>query len=100
MPGNVQSVTPSFGDKVFEPVVSLRRDQSEEQAATLASESRFDLGAAIFTANIRNTRNLTEQRITNGSMAINTFVRRNPSIPFDGCEESSFIRKLGALGIH
>ncbi|WP_413744327.1 aldehyde dehydrogenase family protein [Synechococcus sp. MIT S9451] len=63
MPGNVQSVTPSFGDKVFEPVVSLRRDQSEEQAATLASESRFSLGAAIVTANIRKARNLAEQRI-------------------------------------
>ena len=50
-------------DKVFELVVSLRRDQSEEPAATLASESRFGLGAAIFTANIRKARNLAEQRI-------------------------------------
>ena len=50
-------------DKVLKPVVSLRRDQSEEQAATLASESRFCLGAAIVTANIRKARNLEEQRI-------------------------------------
>ncbi len=33
-------------------------------------------------------------------MAINTFVRKDPPIPFDGCEESGFSRELGALGIH
>ncbi|RZO14228.1 MAG: hypothetical protein EVB08_03515 [Synechococcus sp. MED-G135] len=63
MPGNVQSVTPSFGDKVFEPVVSLRRDQSEEQAATLASESRFGLGAAIVTATLARLATLQNREL-------------------------------------
>ncbi len=84
---------------MFGSVVSRRRAQSEEQAATLASKSRFGLGAAISTANIRNARNLAEQQIDAESIAIKTFLRRDPRIPFGSGKESGFGRELGALGI-
>ena len=92
--------TKVFDDEVFGPVVSLIRARDEEEALTLAAESRFGLGAAIFTAREDHARHLAAERIESGSIAINDFVKSDPRVPFGGMKDSGFGRELGRLGMH
>ena len=91
--------TPAFDDEVFGPVVSLIRASDEEHALELAAESRFGLGAAIFTARQDHAQNLAAERIESGSIAINDFVKSDPRVPFGGMKDSGFGRELGRLGM-
>jgi len=91
--------TPAFDDEVFGPVVSLIRASDEEHALELAAESRFGLGAAIFTARQDHAHHLAAERIESGSIAINDFVKSDPRVPFGGMKDSGFGRELGRLGM-
>ena len=91
--------TPAFDDEVFGPVVSLIRASDEEHALELAAQSRFGLGAAIFTARQDHAQHLAAERIESGSIAINDFVKSDPRVPFGGMKDSGFGRELGRLGM-
>ena len=95
----VEPGTPAFDEEVFGPVVSLIRASDEEQALELAAESRFGLGAAIFTARQEHAQHLAAERIESGAIAINDFVKSDPRVPFGGMKDSGFGRELGRLGM-
>ncbi len=97
---NVKPGMPAFDDEIFGPVLSLVRADHDEHAVELASETRFGLGAAIFSANTANAQRIAIEEIEAGCVAINDFVRSDPRVPFGGIKDSGYGRELGKLGIH
>lgn len=97
---NVKPGMPAFDDEIFGPVVSLVRAKDDQHAIELASNTRFGLGAAIFSANITNAKRIAVEEIEAGCIAINDFVRSDPRVPFGGIKDSGYGRELGKLGIH
>ena len=71
-----------------------------KHAIELASETRFGLGAAIFSANVAKAQRIAIEDIEAGCVAINDFVRSDPRVPFGGIKDSGYGRELGKLGIH
>ncbi len=67
---------PAFDDEIFGPVLSLVRAKHDEHAIELASETRFGLGAAIFSTNMAKARRIAIaiEDIEAGCVAINDCV--------------------------
>ena len=97
---DVKPGMPAFDDEIFGPVLSLVRAEHDKHAIELASETRFGLGAAIFSANTANAKRIAIEEIEAGCVAINDFVRSDPRVPFGGIKDSGYGRELGKLGIH
>ena len=97
---DVRPGMPAFDDEIFGPVLSVVRAKNDEHAVELASETRFGLGAAIFSANTANAQRIAIEEIEAGCVAINDFVRSDPRVPFGGIKDSGYGRELGKLGIH
>ncbi len=97
---DVKPGMPAFDDEIFGPVLSLVRAEHDDHAIELASETRFGLGAAIFSANTANAQRIAIENIEAGCIAINDFVRSDPRVPFGGIKDSGYGRELGKLGIH
>lgn len=107
-PGNWQAVTvldavrpgmPVFDEEVFGPVAAVIHAASEDQALTLANQTRFGLGGAIFSRNHARAIDLAQRRLEVGVAAINEMVYSDPRLPFGGIKSSGFGRELGHFGL-
>lgn len=87
-----------FQEEVFGPVLSVIRYQSLEEAIELANSTRFALGAAIFTENIRKMY-WTAQKIDAGTVWMNCATKSNIETPFGGNRNSGLGREDGVEGI-
>jgi succinate-semialdehyde dehydrogenase / glutarate-semialdehyde dehydrogenase len=96
--GEVRPGMPAFDDELFGPVAALVRVRSEEEAIELANQSRFGLGAGVFTKDPERARRVAA-RLQAGNCAINDFVRSDPRLPFGGVKESGYGRELSHLGL-
>ena len=93
-PGN-----PAFENELFGPVAALIKADSNEQAISLANQSTFGLGAAIFSENISRAEKWAATKIEAGSCFVNSFVRSDPRLPFGGIKDSGHGRELSFMGI-
>jgi len=96
-PTVVTDVTPSdelFQEEVFGPVVTITRFKTEEEAIELANDSKYGLGAAIWTADVSRAHRVPE-RIEAGLCWVNTHHRNDPSSPWGGMKESGIGRENG-----
>ncbi len=91
---------PAFNEELFGPVASIISVKNEEEAITLANQSQFGLGAAVFTTNKKRGRKIAEEKIDSGMCFVNDFVRSDPRLPFGGIKESGYGRELGKEGMH
>ncbi len=89
---------PAFDGELFGPVASLIRARSDEEAITLANQSIYGLGSAVFTNDLQRGRRVA-QRLQAGACAINDFVKSDPRLPFGGIKASGYGRELGVAGI-
>lgn len=96
---NVTKEMTCFKEETFGPLLSISKASSEEQAISLATNTKFGLGAAIFSKNIDRCKNIAT-KLPFGSIAINGFVKSNPFVPFGGLKESGLGKELGKDGIH
>ncbi len=95
---NVPANTPAYEEELFGPVALLFKVQTLEEAIDLANDTRFGLGAAIFT----NDEDEMKQAIRDldaGSTFINHIVASDPRLPFGGVKASGYGRELAAEGI-
>ena len=90
---------PAFDDELFGPVLSIIRAQDEEHAIRLANQSRYGLGAAVFTRDLARGERIATQDIEAGSCFVNDLVTSDPRIPFGGIKCSGFGRELSQEGI-
>ncbi len=97
--GNVQKGMPAYDEELFGPVASIIEAENDEEALSIANDSVFGLGAAIFTKNIERGEKLALEEVEAGSCFVNTFVRSDPRLPFGGIKQSGYGRELSDYGI-
>ena len=95
---NVSADSPAFKEELFGPIICITTVNSESEAITLANQTKFGLGAGIFSKNIKHAQTIA-QALDVGSCAINTYVASNPSLPFGGTKQSGFGRELSMEGM-
>jgi len=90
---------PAFDEELFGPVASIISAKDKDQAIALANQSRFGLGAAVFTSDIEEGRRIAEFELEAGAGFVNDFVRSDPRLPFGGVKESGYGNELSSYGI-
>ncbi|KAI0127244.1 aldehyde dehydrogenase [Xylariales sp. AK1849] len=87
---NGQSIldTRIWREEAFGPVIVIIGFDTEQQAVSLANDSEFGLGAAIWTKDLAQAFRVTEQ-IDAGIVWVNTHHRNDPSSPWGGGKSSS-----------
>ena len=90
---------PAFDDELFGPVISVIIADDETQAIQLANQSKYGLGAAVFTRDLARGEQIATQEIEAGSCFVNDYVTSDPRIPFGGIKQSGFGRELSTEGI-
>lgn len=95
---NVTSDMEIFQEEVFGPVLSVTRYSTLEEAIQLANATRFGLGAAIFTENIRKMY-WTAEKLDAGTIWMNCSTKSNIETPFGGNKNSGLGREDGVEGL-
>ena len=93
-PGNL-----AWHEEIFGPVAAVIRARDEDHAVAIANDSRFGLGASLWTRSAETAERLAP-RIEAGSVFVNSFVKSDPRLPFGGIKHSGVGRELGVEGIH
>ncbi len=96
---NVQKGMPAYSEELFGPVASIIVAKDENEAITIANDSDFGLGAAIFSEDKNKAEKLATQYVHAGSVFVNDFVRSDPRMPFGGIKQSGYGRELSVFGL-
>jgi succinate-semialdehyde dehydrogenase/glutarate-semialdehyde dehydrogenase len=94
----VTSDMAAFREETFGPVAAIVRARDEEHAMTLANDTAFGLGAAIWTGDPERAKALA-RRLDAGSVFVNALVASDPQLPFGGIKHSGYGRELGEHGL-
>lgn len=89
----------AFDEEIFGPVAAIITADNEDHAVDLANDSRYGLGAAIFTKDVAKGRKIAAEKLEAGCCFVNEFVRSDPRLPFGGIKMSGYGRELSPLGI-
>ena len=89
---------PVFEEEVFGPVASIISVSGPEDALRLANQTRFGLGASVWSRDVAKATKLAGF-IEAGTVAVNTLVKSDPRLPFGGVKDSGFGRELGRQGL-
>ncbi len=85
-------------EEVFGPVAVLLHARDEEDAVRLANDTRYGLGASVWSRDIDRAQHLG-RRIEAGSVFVNAMVKSDPRLPFGGVKASGFGRELSFFGV-
>jgi len=95
---NVTADMPVFKEETFGPVVAFIVVKDETEAISVANNSLFGLGAAIWTGNVERGESIARQ-IEAGAVFINGLVKSDPRLPFGGIKNSGYGHELSHYGI-
>jgi succinate-semialdehyde dehydrogenase / glutarate-semialdehyde dehydrogenase len=95
----VRAGQPAFDEELFGPVAAVIRADDEAHAIAIANDSKFGLGAAVFTRDIERGTEIAEFELEAGACFVNALVKSDPRLPFGGIKHSGYGRELGAFGI-
>lgn len=96
---DVKPDMPAYNEELFGPVASVITVSSIEEAVSIANDTEFGLGAAVFSRDIEKAENIACFEINAGSCFVNDNVKSNPALPFGGIKLSGYGRELSAEGI-
>lgn len=96
---NVKKGMPAYDEEIFGPVAALIKVKDEEEAVTVANDTNFGLGAAVFTNDKDKGEKIAEATLQAGNCFVNSFVKSDPRLPFGGVKESGYGRELSPFGI-
>jgi succinate-semialdehyde dehydrogenase/glutarate-semialdehyde dehydrogenase len=96
---DVRPGTPAFDEETFGPVAALVRADDINHAIHLANQSRYGLGASIWTRDTSHAERAIVPRLEAGAVFVNGPVKSDPVLPFGGIKSSGHGRELAALGI-
>ncbi|MGH8873816.1 MAG: aldehyde dehydrogenase family protein, partial [Acidimicrobiia bacterium] len=97
--GAVGAGMPAYDEETFGPVAAVIRVPDGEQAVRVANDTRFGLGAAVFTRDVERGRRIAATRLEAGCCFVNALVASDPRLPFGGVKASGYGRELSDLGI-
>jgi succinate-semialdehyde dehydrogenase/glutarate-semialdehyde dehydrogenase len=100
-PTVLADVTPDmvvFREETFGPVAAVVRAADDEEAARLADDSRYGLGASVWSADVERAL-AVGRRITSGALFVNAVVASDARLPFGGTRRSGYGRELSEEGI-
>jgi succinate-semialdehyde dehydrogenase/glutarate-semialdehyde dehydrogenase len=95
---SIPQQSPARTEEIFGPVASLFRARDDDHALEIANETRFGLGASVWTKNAAE-RDFFSRELESGSVFVNQMVASDPRIPFGGIKESGHGRELGRMGL-
>jgi succinate-semialdehyde dehydrogenase/glutarate-semialdehyde dehydrogenase len=96
---HVKKGMPAYNDELFGPVAAIIAVKDEKEAITVANDSIFGLGAAVFTQDLAKGERIAATEIEAGCCFVNTSVKSDPRLPFGGIKESGYGRELSYYGI-
>jgi acyl-CoA reductase-like NAD-dependent aldehyde dehydrogenase len=86
-------------EEAFGPVIVVVGFETEDEALTLANDSEFGLGAAIWTQDLSQAFRVSE-KIESGICWVNTHHRNDPSSPWGGVKSSGVGSENGIDAYH
>jgi len=95
---NVPLDSPAACDELFGPVAALFRVANAEEALTRANDTRFGLGASVWTRDDAEAARFARD-LEAGVVFVNGVVASDPRFPFGGVKRSGYGRELGAFGL-
>ena len=96
--GDVSNKMRIAQEEVFGPVLSIIRFKDEEEAIKIANDSKFGLGAGVWTSDIGRAFRMSE-KIQSGTVWVNTYRAVSYLAPFGGFKESGLGRENGIEAI-
>ncbi len=85
-------------EEVFGPIAPIIAADNEEEAMRIANDSKFGLGASIWTQDLEKAEKLSEI-VESGIVTVNSMVVSDPRVPFGGIKNSGFGRELSRYGM-
>lgn len=85
-------------EEIFGPVISIIRTRNAEEAISQANDSKFGLGATVYTKSLEYAMKAMEE-IKAGTFWINDPLTDNDAAPFGGMRWSGIGRELGEEGL-
>ena len=96
---DVKPGMPAFDEEIFGPVFSIVQAENDDEAINLANASKFGLGSAIFTSDIKNGEKIANEKLQSGLCFVNDYVKSDPRLPFGGIKMSGYGRELSSYGL-
>jgi len=89
---------PVIREETFGPVMAIITVANETEALRVANNSKFGLGASIWTKDRERGIRLA-RHIQSGAVFVNGMVKSDPRLPFGGIKKSGYGRELSGYGI-
>ena len=87
-----------FQEEIFGPVVGITKFKTEEEAVSLANNSKYGLAGAVWSKDNEKAKSIASQ-LEAGTVWINEYHLLNPGMPFGGFKASGIGREMGTEGI-
>ena len=88
----------AYDQEIFGPVATVIVADGDDDAARIANDTRFGLGASVWTTDPERGIALA-RRIRSGAAFVNALVASDARMPFGGTRASGYGRELAAAGI-
>lgn len=85
-------------EEVFGPVLSIIPFDSEEQAISIANDSKYGLASGIWTTNLSRALRVS-RAVHAGTVWVNTYRASSAMAPFGGFKESGFGKERGVAAL-
>ena len=85
-------------EETFDPIAPTSVVENEMEAIKLANDSKFGLGASIWTQDLDKAEKLS-RLVESGIVTVNNVVISDSRVPFGGIKNSGFGRELSRYGM-
>ncbi|MCJ0618080.1 NAD-dependent succinate-semialdehyde dehydrogenase [Haloarcula hispanica] len=95
---DIPSGCPADTEETFGPVATVYEVADVEEAIAVANDTRFGLGASLWTADRERGQRLARE-VSAGCVYINEMTKSDPRVPFGGIKDAGYGRELSEMGI-